>query len=148
MSQDPLRRITAAIPAYGGYREREIRRESDKLIRRRVLSDIAYALHCVEDSGRAVYSERELGETYSLVDRVNAALRLLDTYVRSLESGYAPLYAQQKINEDKLDSLIRYDEAFLNKTERLRQLAMELKMQTGIETDATKQRLQSIELVS
>jgi hypothetical protein len=145
MSNDPIRRVIATIPGYGGYREREIRRESDKLIRLRVLSVMSYVSYCLEDTGRDAYHSAESGGLYALADRVRAALQLLETYVRSLESGYAPLYSQLKINEDKLDSLIRYDETLLEKTERLREEAKGLKLEPELEIDATRVRLHAIE---
>lgn len=120
-NNDPLGELVSLMPGYGGYREREMRRESDKLVRLRILSSVRYASNRVDDLARRVYSMKESEELYSVIDRVRWRIQLLETHIRGLEYGYAPLNALAKINEDKLDALIGYDEILIHGSERLRQ---------------------------
>lgn len=125
-TSDPIRNIAFHIPGYGGYLQRETRRETDKLIRLRILSGVSHASRRVDELARRIYSIRESEEVYRIADRVRWKTQLLETYIRGLEYGYAPMFSVAKVDQDKLDAIIRYDENLILSSEHLRRQSDEL----------------------
>jgi len=126
-TSDPIRRLASLIPGYGGYREREIRRETDKLVRLRILSGMTQATRCVNDLARNTYADQDKGrELLALLDKLRWQITHLADTIRSLEYGYAPLFSVEKVDDSRLDELIQYDTRMIEESERLRSKASEL----------------------
>jgi len=108
-----LERVAAKIPGYKGYKEKELRREADKLLRtemagkfddqRKRLNELQVQLvsqgkiEFVDDLGRAV-TKLQL-----LIDRITTA-----------SYGYAGLFDAVKVKEDQLDALYEFDNQMLD----------------------------------
>jgi hypothetical protein len=110
---DPFKKVLAKIPGFGGYIERQARRDSDKLIRDTIFKRFR------ELEGRVSGLQREFikhGEIM-YVDDLEATAIKLRTFadrIRTATRGYSSLFAATKINEAELERLYEYDAAMLD----------------------------------
>jgi hypothetical protein len=116
--QDPFRRLAAMIPGFGGYIERQNRRDADKLLRETV------ARRFDEQSERISHLQTELvgqGKIQYVDDIEQAALKLR-TFIDKISTaprGYSGLFDAVKINEKELEAIYQYDAAFFDLAEQI-----------------------------
>lgn len=113
---DPFKRILKNVPGFGGYVERQARRDSDKLLRD------AVAKRVEEQWGRISALQRDFisqGEIAYVDDLEAAALKLRSfaDRVRRATRGYSGLFDAVKINENELAQLYQYDAAMLDQVD-------------------------------
>ena len=113
-----LERIISYIPGYRGYKEREVRRESDRLIRMEVVARLRGAKNIFRRS----LSNPAMAQRISSLDswRINTLSYRLDRVTQRIEravSGYAGIFDAVKVKEDKLESIVEYDLRLIEKAE-------------------------------
>jgi hypothetical protein len=96
------------IPGYRGYKEKELRREADKLLRDRIAAGVA------EEVRRLSGLKLELtnrGQLMALPDfeRATTKLQRFADQVRTASYGYAGLFDAVKVEEGELNALYEYD---------------------------------------
>lgn len=116
-----LEEMAKDLPGYKGYKDKEVRRQADKLIRmkvargfeeqRRRLNSIAMQL---ADAGRL--------RVLLTVDRSLMRLQFLIDRLKTASYGYAGLFDAIKVKEAELDALYEYDAALLDDVEKVRML--------------------------
>ena len=109
------------IPGYRGYKDKEVRREADKLIRlqvarelqeqRRRLNSIEVGLANAGRLGALLVLERSLMRLQMQIDRVKTA-----------SYGYAGLFDAIKIREAELDALYDFDATLLDSVDKVEAL--------------------------
>jgi hypothetical protein len=110
---DPIKKILSKIPGFGGYIERQARRDSDKLIRDTIFKRFR------ELDGRVSSLQREFikhGEIMHVDDLEATAIKLrtFADRIRTATRGYSSLFEATKINEAELERLYEYDAAMLD----------------------------------
>ena len=104
-------KLVAKIPGYKGYKEKEMRREADKLLR-----DHIYGV-LTEQRGRIEDIQGELGvEHIEYVEKVGKARRRLQTLADTVHTaayGYAGLFDAVRVKEEDLDALYSFDNGLL-----------------------------------
>lgn len=108
--QSGLEKLAGIVPGYQGYKERELRREADKLLRT-YLAD-----HFDEQRRRLVNVMAQLTNAGRLnemlpLEKANLRLQLLIDSLRTAAYGYGGLFAAEKIEQAELDALYEYDSA-------------------------------------
>ncbi len=109
---DPFKKILSKIPGFGGYVERQSRRESDKLLRETVASRFEEQWQRVSGLQRDFISQGEI----AYVDDLESAAILLRTFadrIRRAARGYSGLFDAVMINQEELANLYKYDAAML-----------------------------------
>lgn len=116
--QDPFKKLASKIPGFGGYVERQTRRDADKLLRdtvaRRFDEQWKRASRLQEDmvgSGMIAYvddMEKAAIQLRTFVDRISTAPR-----------GYSGLFDAVKINEKELEAIYQFDAAFFDLAEQV-----------------------------
>lgn len=116
--QDPFKKLVSYIPGFGGYVERQNRRDADKLLRdtvaRRFDEQWKRASRLQEDmvgSGMIAYvddMEKAAIQLRTFVDRISTAPR-----------GYSGLFDAVKINEKELEAIYQFDAAFFELAEQV-----------------------------
>jgi hypothetical protein len=102
-----LERIVSYIPGYHGYKEKEIRRESDRLVRQQVFRNLKKASDIFKRSLTAGVS---LSESKRFpADRLISRLDLIKEKVAKTVGGYSGFFDSVKVKEDKLDRMISLD---------------------------------------
>ena len=113
---DPFKKIASRIPGFGGYIERQRRRDADKLLRD------AIALRIEEQYQRISAIQRDFisrGEIRNVDDLEAAALKLrtFADRIRRATRGYSGLFDAVKINEAELAQLYQYDADLLDRVD-------------------------------
>lgn len=116
--QDPFKKLASYIPGFGGYVERQNRRDADKLLRdtvaRRFEEQWKRASQLQEDmvgSGMIAYvddMEKAAIQLRTFIDRISNAPR-----------GYSGLFDAVKINEKELEAIYQFDAAFFELAEQV-----------------------------
>jgi hypothetical protein len=115
---DPLKKILSKLPGFGGYMDRQARRDSDKLLRDMVADRFEEQWQRVSGLQRDFISQGEIG----MVDDLEAAAIKLRTFIdriRRASRGYSGLFDAVKINEAELAQLYQYDAAMLDLAEEV-----------------------------
>jgi len=111
--RNTLDALVATIPGFRGYKEREIRRDADKLVRRHVSSLLE------EQRKRLSDIQVELLEAgrFDLLDdleRIGTKVHGVLNRLKTAAYGYAGLFDAVKVNEEQLDALYRFDLGLLD----------------------------------
>ncbi|MEL9989938.1 MAG: hypothetical protein QXP98_03755 [Thermoproteus sp.] len=126
LEKNIVEKIASYIPGYAGYKEKEIRRETDALVRRRVSAVLAEAkskMVLTPSAARAIAANRDAAylwdSTKALFDRV---IQRID----KAPAGYSGFYDLVKIDEAALDRIYQMDLALIEKAEGVAKLVDEL----------------------
>ena len=108
-----LEQLAKRVPGYHGYKEKELRREADKLLR----TEVAHKL----DDERKGLSELQvqlvsqgLIEHVDDLERAVTKLQLLIDRIKAASYGYAGLFDAVKVKEEQLDALYEFDNQMLD----------------------------------
>jgi len=116
--QDPFRKLASYIPGFGGYIERENRRDADKILRTTVAQRF-------EDQWRRVsqlQSDLVSNGMIAYVDDMEKAAIKLRTFIDKISTaprGYSGLFDATKINEKELTSIYQFDAAFFDLADQI-----------------------------
>jgi hypothetical protein len=106
-----LEKLAAKIPGYRGYKEKEVRREADKLLRDHIYRVLAEQRRRIED----IQANLGLGqiEAVETLGRARRRLQTLADTVHTASYGYAGLFDAAKVKEEQLDALYTFDNDLL-----------------------------------
>ena len=111
-------RIVAAIPGFRGYKEKELRRESDKLIRNHIHLKLSES----KDDLRTVFqklSDRRYFDIITDMDRLMAKVERITEKVNHASYGYSGFFNIVKVREENLDRMIDFDNKLVDEAEGL-----------------------------
>jgi len=116
--ESKLKKLASYIPGYGGYLDKEMRRDADKLLREYV------AARLEQQRRRLTEAQQELlaGGGLALmddVDRVQKKLQLLGDRLRTAVYGYAGWFDAVVIREEALNALYDYDASLIGGADQL-----------------------------
>ena len=116
--QDPFRKLASYIPGFGGYIERENRRDADKVLRDTV------ARRFEEQWKRVSQLQSDLVSNgmIAYVDDMEKAAIKLRTFIDKITTaprGYSGLFDAVKINEKELESIYQFDAPFFDLAEQV-----------------------------
>jgi hypothetical protein len=100
--------IAAAIPGFHGYKEKELRRESDRLIR----NHLYLKLTAAKTDLRAIFqkiTDKRYFDSMTDMDRLTAKMDRVVEKVNHASYGYTGLFDAVKVKEDALDRMIQFD---------------------------------------
>jgi hypothetical protein len=117
-SMGGLESIARMIPGYRGYKEKELRREADKLLRLQVAGKLDDQRKRLSELQVQLVSQAKI-EYVDDLDRAVSKLQLLIDRVRTASYGYAGLFDAIKVKEDQLDALYEFDEQMLGSVDEI-----------------------------
>ncbi|MGA2386651.1 MAG: hypothetical protein ABSG33_08975 [Candidatus Bathyarchaeia archaeon] len=106
-------RIAAFIPGFRGYKEKEIRRESDRLIRNHLYMKLSVEktdLRAIEQS----LADRRYFDVLTDMDRLLAKMDRVVEKVNHASYGYSGFFDAVKVKEQNLDDMIAFDNKLLD----------------------------------
>lgn len=121
-------RIAAALPGFRGYKEKELRRESDKLVRNNLYLKLTKDKDNVKSISQKIADKRYM-DALTDIDRLNAKMDRITEKVNHASYGYAGFYDIVKIEEENLDRMITFDNQLLDEVNALTASIEELKTQ-------------------
>ena len=121
-------RIAAALPGFRGYKEKELRRESDKLIRNNLYLKLSKDKDNVRGISQRIADKRYL-DVLPDIDRLTAKMDRITEKVNHASYGYSGFYDIVKIKEENLDRMITFDNQLLDEVNALTASIDDLKAQ-------------------
>src|SRR5512139_3450326 len=101
-------RVAAFIPGFRGYKEKEIRRESDRLIRNHLNLKLSAAKTDLRSIFQKLADRRYLDVTTDM-DRLVAKMDRVTEKVNHAPYGYTGFFDAVKVKEQNLDRMIDFD---------------------------------------
>jgi hypothetical protein len=111
-------RIEAFLPGFRGYKEKELRRESDKLLRNHIYMKLTHD----KDNFRNIFqrvSDRRYLDILPDMDRLSAKLDRVSEKVNHASYGYSGFFDAVKVKEDALDRMITFDNQLIDEVDAL-----------------------------
>jgi len=106
-------RIAAFVPGFRGYKEKEIRRESDKLIRNHLYMKLNVEKTDLRDIEQKL-ADRRYFDVLTDMDRLVAKMDRVVEKINHASYGYSGFFDAVKVKEGNLDSMIAFDNKLLD----------------------------------
>ncbi len=108
-----LEQLAAKVPGYKGYKEKEMRREADKLLREQLARQFEEQRQRIPDLQKQLISSGQIG---FLDDLESGAMKLqfLIDRLKTASYGYAGFFDAIKVKEAQLDALYEFDNALMD----------------------------------
>jgi hypothetical protein len=107
-----LEGLMKKIPGYKGYKEKELRREADKLLRDQIAGQLDDQRRRLVGLQNRAISQAQI-EYLDDLERTGMKLQLLIDRVKTAAYGYAGLFDALKVKEEQLDMLYDFDARML-----------------------------------
>jgi len=137
-------RILAAIPGFHGYKEKELRRESDKLLRNHLYLKLIGMKNDLRTVSQKLADRRWL-DVLQDIDRLVAKVERVSQKVNHASYGYTGFFDVVKVKEENLDRMIEFDNNLIEEAEGLMADIDAFRAEvTKGEAKNAKERIQSI----
>ena len=116
--QDPFKKLASYIPGFGGYVNRQNRRDADKLLRDTVARRFEEQWKRTSQIQTDMVSNGQI----AYVDDMEKAAIQLRTFIDKITTaprGYSGMFDAVKINEKELESIYQFDAAFFDLAEQV-----------------------------
>jgi len=111
-------KILAAIPGFHGYKEKELRRESDRLMRNHLYRRLSQAKTDLKETYQKL-ADRRAFEVLADMDRLIAKFDRIAAKVDHASYGYSGFFDVVKVTEANLDRMIDFDNQLVDDVEKL-----------------------------
>jgi hypothetical protein len=111
-------KLVNKIPGYKGYKEKEMRREADMLLRHHLAQQLGDQLGRAED----VTNQMLVGPGLAQLDEMGQGNTRLQTFVDKVKTaaqGYAGFFDAVKVKEEQLDTLYEFDQGMLAQVDEI-----------------------------
>ena len=110
--QNVLERLMNALPGFKGYREKELRRDADRILRDHLAARLDLLKKALNDAAAAVTRSGAL-DAINDIETARKRLDRVSNRIRYADRGYAPLFAVLKIDEAALTRVYDFDVALM-----------------------------------
>ncbi len=104
-----LESFLGKVPGYKGYKEKEMRREADSLVRGALVRDFTEQLNRLTPIQNALTDNGAI-DLSGRVGAVKTALQTLVDRIRNAAQGYSGFFDAVRVKEDELDKLEQFDQ--------------------------------------
>jgi predicted translin family RNA/ssDNA-binding protein len=111
-------RILVVLPGFRGYKEKELRRESDKLIRNRTYRELDKARADLKDVFQKL-SAHHVHEVLTDMDHLIMRFDRVAEKINHASYGYAGFFNILKVQEEKLDKMIAFDSGLISQAKEI-----------------------------
>lgn len=111
-------RIAAFIPGFRGYKEKEIRRESDRLIRNHLYMKLNIDRTSLREINQKL-ADRRYFDVLVDMDRLGAKMDRVVEKVNHASYGYSGFFDAVKVEEGSLDRMIAFDSTLIDNVNAL-----------------------------
>jgi hypothetical protein len=111
-------RIVAELPGFRGYKEKELRRESDKLIRNDLYGKLLKARSDLKEVFEQLAQQRRL-EVLTDMDILVTRYDRVAEKINHASYGYAGFFNVLKVDEEKLDKMIAFDTQLITQVQAI-----------------------------
>ncbi len=110
--------LSEKVPGYSGYKQKEMRREADKILRETIASRMRHVKSQLDSLQQVLISAGK----YHLLTKTGSTATQIQTFidrVRTAAYGYGGLFDAERVDEDKLDRLYEFDAALMDYVDRI-----------------------------
>jgi len=111
--QNILERLANMVPGLKGYRDKELRRDSDRLLREHLAKQLEECKKGLNDISNAAFRAKQL----HLINDVETARKRIDKLanrIRYADRGYAGFFGAIKVDDEKLGAVYEFDMALVS----------------------------------
>ncbi len=119
-----LERVGDKIPGYGGYADRERRRDADKAHREQLADRLRATKQPLNDVIRELTSSGHLSKV-GAADRIAKKIDKAEQRLRFATYGYTGFFDAVEINAPQLDAIYQFDLALVEQIEEIARLVSE-----------------------
>ena len=123
-------KIAAELPGFRGYKEKELRRESDKLIRNDLYGKLLKARSDLKEVFEQLAQQRRL-EVLTDMDMLVTRYDRVAEKINHASYGYAGFFNVLKVDEGKLDKMIEFDAQLITQVQAIVDEASAFKKDTS-----------------
>jgi len=123
-------RILAELPGFRGYKEKELRRESDKLIRNDLYGRLLKARSDLKEVFEQLSQHRRL-EVLTDMDTLVTKYDRVAEKINHASYGYAGFFNVVKVDEERLDKMIAFDAQLITQVQAIVDEASAFKKDTS-----------------
>lgn len=113
-----LEQLAAKIPGYQGYKEKEMRREADKLLREHLARQFEEQRRRLPDLQKQLISSGQIGFLDDL-ETGTMKLQFLIDRLKTASYGYAGFFDAVKVKKKQLNALYEFDNALLDEVPKV-----------------------------
>jgi len=106
-------RIAAFVPGFRGYKEKELRRESDRLIRNHLYLKLSLQKTALREIEQKL-ADRRYFDVLTDMDRLLAKMDRVVEKVNHASYGYSGFFDAVKVKEENLDHMIDFDNKLID----------------------------------
>jgi len=137
-------RILAELPGFRGYKEKELRRESDKLIRNHLYQRLTEARKDLKEIFQKL-SDNRLHEVLTDMDRFIMRFDRVSEKINHASYGYAGFFNIVKVDEEKLDKMIEFDNGLIDDVDKIVEGTAAFKKEVAKQKfEKTREHIQSL----
>lgn len=137
-------RLLAELPGFRGYKEKELRRESDRLIRNHLYTKMSQAKNALKEVFQQL-SDKRLHEVLTDMDRLLARFDRVAEKINHASYGYAGFFNVLKVEEEKLDNMITFDNQLIDDVAQILEEAKAFKTEVVKQkVDKTREHIQKL----
>ena len=113
-----LESLLGKIPGYKGYKEKEMRREADRLLRDALARDFTAQLNRLTPIQNTLFDNGAI-DLMDDIGAVKTALQTLIDRIKNAAQGYAGFFDAARVKEDDLDRLEAFDQQLVAEITRV-----------------------------
>lgn len=117
-------KIASYIPGYRGYKEKELRREADKMVRDKAAATLNEGRSAIKEVMTAI-ADSNRTDLFKAVNRLSAVYDRVAAEIEHADYGYTGFFDAVKVRENELDELLKYDHSMISKTEEIRKTSQD-----------------------
>ena len=117
--QGTIESFFGKLPGYKGYKEKEMRREADRLLREALVRDFTLQLDRITPVQNAVLDNIGV-EWMSDFGALKTSLQTLIDRIRHAPQGYAGFFDAVRVKEDDLDRLEEFDRQLVGELDKVK----------------------------
>ena len=118
-------KLVGLVPGYGGYKKRENRRETDRLVREKAILFVDHAKDAT-DQLTGILLQTNNRNAMPVSEKLRQAVDVTMHTMRTGEYGYAGVFDKESVDKDKLEKLTEYDARVVIKSKQFQKHAEEL----------------------
>jgi len=124
--ENALEKLADVLPGYKGYKEKEMRREADRILRENLVRRLNEQWNKLPDIQKKLISKGKIG----YLDDVETIVNRMQTFIDKVKggaAGYGGLFDAIRVKEAELDALYDFDLALLQKVDDLKSAVANLR---------------------
>lgn len=137
-----LEELARKIPGFGGYLDRERRRDADRLQREFMAKSLSELKRKVQDSQEQLLEAGQM-KLMTKLDDLNNIIDRVAGRMRNASYGYSGFFDLHQVNEDELNRIYEFDLSLVNELSHAEEALQGLA--ANLEGDNVKARISDLE---